>query len=47
LGIALEQAVVAFDAALAIFVPGAADYYTRICRTDRETALALISARGR
>jgi hypothetical protein len=41
----LEEAVVAYDAALTVFVPARADYYTGICRANRDRALARLTER--
>src|SRR6059058_3447062 len=37
----LEQAMVAYDASLAVFVSAHADYYSDMCRENRDQALAV------
>lgn len=39
----LEEAVAAYDAALTVFVPARADYYTDTCRANRDRALAQLT----
>ena len=41
----LEEAVAAYNAALTIFVQAGADYYNRICRANRDIALAQLTER--
>ena len=41
----LQQAVAAYDAALTVFVSAGADYYNRICRANRDIALAQLTER--
>ncbi|HTR16762.1 MAG TPA: hypothetical protein VMI52_06995, partial [Acetobacteraceae bacterium] len=41
----LEEAVAAYDAALTVFVPAQADYYTDGCRANQAKALALLAER--
>jgi len=41
----LEEAVEAYSAALTVFVPVRADYYTDICRANRDRALARLTER--
>ena len=41
----LQEAVAAYEAALVVFMPANADYYTRLCRDNRDRALALIASR--
>jgi hypothetical protein len=41
----LEEAVSAYDAALEVFVPAAADYYMNVCRNNRARAQALLAER--
>jgi len=41
----LEEAVAAYNAALTIFVQAGADYYNRICRTNRNRVLVQLTQR--
>jgi hypothetical protein len=43
----LEEAVAAYDSALAVFVPAGADRYAEMCRTDRDRSIAVLSQRRR
>jgi hypothetical protein len=41
----LEEAVAAYNAALTVFVPARADYYTDTCRANRDRTLAQLTER--
>ena len=41
----LEEAVAAYDAALAVFVAAGADHYIEVCRRNRDRVLELIAER--